>query len=105
MATNARPIACTLSAKQLRDRRAWIADLAHDGLLSHQRGDLALCLRYRPDVVGRVRRMVELEEACCAFLSFHLHEQPDAVTLTIKAPEEAREIADGMFDQFVATAR
>ena len=105
MATNAQPIACTLSDKDLRDRRIWIADLARDGLLSHQRGDLALCLWYRPDVVGRVRQMVQQEEACCAFLSFQIHEQPDAVTLTIKATEEAREIADALFDQFVATAR
>ena len=67
MATNAQPIACTLSGKDLRDRRAWIADLARDGLLSHQRGDLALCLWYRPDVAGRVRQMVQQEEACCAF--------------------------------------
>ena len=48
MATNAQPIACTLSGKDLRDRRAWIADLARDGLLSHQRGDLALCLAGPP---------------------------------------------------------
>jgi hypothetical protein len=49
--------------------------------------------------------MVQLEEACCAFLLFQMYERPDAVTLTIKAPEEAREIADDMFDRFVATAR
>jgi len=30
------------------------------------------------------------EQACCAFLTFEMHEEPDAVTLTIKAPEEAR---------------
>lgn len=105
MAVHAQPIACTLSGKDLRDRRASNADLAREGLLSHQRDDLALCLWYRPDVVGRVRQMVEQEEACCAFLSFQVDEQPDAVTLTIRAPEEAREIADALFDQFVSTAR
>ena len=67
IATNAQSIACTLSDKDLRDRRTWIADLARDGLLGHQRGDLALCLWYRPDVVGRVRLMVRQEEAYCAF--------------------------------------
>jgi hypothetical protein len=104
MATNAQAVACTLSRKDLRDRRAWIAGLAHDGLLSHQRGDLALHLWYKPDTVGRVREMVRLEGACCAFLTFEFQEQPDAMMLTIKAPEAAREIADTLFDRFIAMA-
>jgi hypothetical protein len=105
MATNAQPIACTLSSNDLRDRHAWIADLAPDGLLSHQRSDLALHLWYKTDVIGRVRQMVRQEEACCAFLTFETHEKPDEARLTIKAPEAAREVADALFDWFVATAR
>jgi hypothetical protein len=105
MARHDEPIACTLSGSDVRERRAWLADLARDGLLDHQRGDLSLHLWYKPDVADRVHEMVRQEEACCAFLTFEMHEQPDAVKLTIRAPEAAREIANLLFDQFVATGR
>jgi hypothetical protein len=49
--------------------------------------------------------MMRREEACCAFLSFDFHEQADAVLFTIRAPEAAREVADTLFDRFVAMAR
>jgi hypothetical protein len=42
------------------------------------------------------------EQACCAFLTFEMHEEPDAVTLTIKAPEEARTTVDALFEPFLA---
>lgn len=74
-------------------------------MLNHQRADLAPHLRYKPDVAGRVREMMRREEACCAFLSFDFHEQADAVLFTIRAPEAAREVADTLFDRFVAMAR
>ena len=48
----------------------------------------------------RVREMVRLERACCAFLTFDLQERPDDVRLTIAAPEAAREAAEAIFHQF-----
>lgn len=105
MATDRQPIACTLSSKDLQERRAWIADLAGDSLLNHQRRDLALCLWCKSDAAARVREMVRQEEACCAFLKFEMHEQPNVVRLTIKAPEAAREVIDALFDQFITSAR
>ena len=41
------------------------------------------------------------EQACCAFLTFEMHEETDAVTLTINAPEEARSMADALFEAFL----
>jgi hypothetical protein len=35
------------------------------------------------------------------FLTFEMHEQTDAVTLTIKAPEEARSMVDALFEAFL----
>ena len=31
-----------------------------------------------------------------------MHEEPDAVTLTIKAPEEARKTVDALFEPFLS---
>jgi hypothetical protein len=73
MATRAKPIACTLSGNDLRERRTWLADLAREGLLDHQRGDLGLHLWYRPDVANRLHETVWQEEACCTFLIFEMH--------------------------------
>ena len=98
-------IACTLSGEEYRDRLVWIADLARDALQSHRRDDLALHLRYVPAAVYRVQEMVRKEEACCAFLTFEIHEQSDAVLLTITAPEAARDVAGALFDHFVGPVR
>jgi hypothetical protein len=105
MTMDSHPIACTLGAKEYQDRLTWIADLARDALQSHRRDDLALHLRYAPAAVRRVREMVRKEEACCAFLTFEMHERSDAILLTIKAPEAARTVAGALFEHFVVPAR
>jgi hypothetical protein len=95
------PIACTLQGGSYQERLDWIAELARDGLHSHNRTDLVLELRFAAEVVARVREMVRKEEACCAFLAFELGEADGEVRLTITAPEKARDVADGLFEQFV----
>ena len=99
--TDQQPIACTLTTGDLRDRLAWIATLNRDALRGHDRADLTLQLRYAPQAVHRVRDLMCQEQVCCAFLSFELHEQPDEVRLTIKAPEEARAMANSLFEPFL----
>ena len=46
--------------------------------------------------------MVASEQHCCAFLNFDVREQPDVVDVTITAPENARDAADELFEQFTA---
>jgi len=53
------------------------------------------------EAAGDVRKMVEQERLCCAFLAFELDEQPDGVCVTITAPEAARDAADSLFGQFL----
>ena len=100
MAADQQPIACTLTPGDLRDRLAWIAALNRDALRGHDRADLTLRLRYAPQAVQQVRDLMRQEQACCAFLSFEIHEQPDEVTLTIKALEPARAAIDALFEPF-----
>ena len=95
------PIACTLQPGAYRERLAWIAGLARDGLLGVSRDDLRLELTYAPHVADRVREMVGKEQRCCAFLDFELDETDAGIRLTITAPERARDVADALFEPFV----
>lgn len=95
------PIACTLQPGDYKERLAWIAELAREGLLDVNRKDLRLELKYASSVADRVREMVHNEQQCCAFLNFDLSEIDEGVRLTITAPERAREVADALFEQFL----
>ncbi|HLZ39788.1 MAG TPA: hypothetical protein VKQ11_02440 [Candidatus Sulfotelmatobacter sp.] len=101
--SNTGPIACSLTADNLKNRLAWIGELTRDALRRHERRDLVLDLRYAPEAADRVREMVRKEQECCAFLAFETHEDPDEIRLTITAPEAARKAADELFEQFVAS--
>jgi hypothetical protein len=85
------PIACTLSASDYRSRLTEIAALSRDALRSVDRHGLTLDLRYAPEAASRVRRLVEQERTCCAFLQFELHEDADEVRLLVTAPAAAAE--------------
>ena len=86
------PIACTLSTSDYRSRIADIASLSRDALRGVERRGLTLDLRYAPEAAARVRRLVEQERRCCAFLQFDLHEDADQVRLLVTAPAAAAEV-------------
>jgi hypothetical protein len=102
MATESPPIACTLAVGEFRERLAWIAALTRDALRSYDRNHPVLNLRYAPEAASRVREIVRKKQACCSFLTFEIHEDPDQVWLTIRAPEAARASVDALFEPFVA---
>ena len=103
MTPNNAPIACTLGGVDYAERLAWIARLNHDGLLSHERHDAALELRYAPTVRGRVHELVRKESECCAFLTFALDESGSDVRLTITVPDRVRDAADHFFEPFLTS--
>jgi hypothetical protein len=101
VAADQQPIACTLTTDDLRNRLVWITALNRDALRGYDRADLTLRLRYAPHAVQQVGELMRQEQACCAFLTFEMHEEPDAVTLTITASEEARTTVDALFEPFL----
>ena len=103
MITNNVPIACTLGGTDYIERLAWIASLNHDGLLSHERHEAALELRYAAAVRDRVHELVRKESECCAFLVFALDESRGDVRLTITAPDPVRDDADMFFEPFLTS--
>ena len=97
-----RPLVCCLSGDDYRNRITWIENLARRALRGHRRDDLKLHLTYAPEAVADVRLMVEQERACCAFLIFILQQEPDAITVTITAPEVVQGGADMLLASFLA---
>ncbi len=94
------PIACTLSAGDVHQRLAWIADLNQRRLVRHRRDDLTLSLVYDREARPDVDRLVAQESECCPFLAFRVEDGVDGIVMTVTAPEEAREAADTLFDGF-----
>ncbi len=101
MTSEQKTIACTLTSAQLQNRLTSIGELARDALRHHERHDLVLKLHYALDAAERVGEMVGNEKECCSFLTFDLR-VADEVKLTITAPEEGREAAESLFEQFIA---
>jgi hypothetical protein len=88
------PIACTLSATDLRARGDELRALGGDGLLSASEDDGRAVLRFRPDpsIRERVEAVVAAESECCAFLHFEVAHGDDATVLTISAPNGGAEM-------------
>src|SRR2546426_11576433 len=82
------PIACTLTADEMPNRLAEMAELGRVALLSVQRHDARAILRFQPSSNSRARleRLVVAEGECCPFLDLDVRDEPDALWLTIAAP-------------------
>src|SRR5271163_577941 len=96
------PVACCLNAREYQARLARIETLTRKALRTHTRNDLVLRLVYAPEAAGEVRKLVEQERMCCAFLTFDLDQCPNAVRVTITAPEAARDSVDVLFGHFLS---
>jgi hypothetical protein len=85
------PIACSLSAADLSARRTQIAELGRDALVDARVDASRAELRFAAGaaVRERVQRLADAERECCPFLTLRVEDAPDAVRLTIDAPEEA----------------
>ena len=98
------PIACTLTATQMADRRAEMAAIGRAALLGVDEDDARAVARFRADAETRRRleAIVAAEAECCAFLDLALRDEQDALALTIGAPPEARPVRDELVAAFGA---
>ena len=87
------PIACTLTEAERPARRKEMAAIARDLVCADAQESRAV-LRFRPVVGTRecVAAFAAAESRCCAFLRIELHDEPDALTLTIDGPPGAEPI-------------
>lgn len=92
-------VACLLDGKAYRTRVARIQALMEQALLSRERVETSVRLRFRldADIETRLKELVALEQECCPFLVFELARHPDEMVLTISGPESAAALLDDAF--------
>ncbi len=92
------PAACTLDAGDRPARLvAWAELVAR--VEDREAIDGGLRLRFPPDpaLAGRLGELAAREQACCSFFTFTLQPFSDAVTLDVRAPEDAAGVLAEMF--------
>ena len=102
MPDDALPIACSLTATELPERLAEMADLGHAALVDVRTDATRAELRFaaRTGVRDRAEAVVAAESRCCAFLDMAVTDGPDTVVLTIEAPEDAELVLAELVDAF-----
>jgi hypothetical protein len=93
------PIACTLTEAEVQTRRRTILESVRR--VAHTVTSLPLGYTYHfgpnPGVMAQLARLVDLERACCSFLTFRIIVEAgnQSICLEITGPPEAKEaIAD-----------
>jgi hypothetical protein len=88
------PIACTLTASELKDREGAWHKLMASGLLERDRVPGGIRLRAAPGATAALHDLIELERECCAWIRFDTTDG-SAVTMTAEGDGEA--VLAGMF--------
>jgi len=91
--TEARPIACTLSSSELKDRGAAWRKLWASGLLHRERVPGGIRLQADRGAEDALRQLVDLERECCAWIDFRV----DGSTVTMTADADGEPVLAGMF--------
>ena len=89
-----RPIACTLSASDLKDRAGAWNKLMGSGLVERDLVPGGIRLTPAPGAADALIRLIDLERDCCAWIDFSVG-TGSAVTLTAAGDGEA--VLAGMF--------
>jgi hypothetical protein len=96
--TDPKPIACTLSESDLRQRLDEIAGLGANSLIGQESKDGTRVLRFRRNEWTRQRleQIVTAEARCCSFLDLGIGERDGELLLTIAAVEGGESTADAL---------
>ena len=95
------PIACLLSPSEFHARREelWPVLIGQASEVSPLENGYELRFTASEDLLASLSRVVELERACCPFLTFGLSEDADArlVTLSVTGPPGTSEFLTALF--------
>ncbi len=99
-------IACTLSDDELPARLDEIRDLSRHALRAKTTTGTHALLTFEPapGVRDQLAAIVAAEAKCCAFLTMALTDEPEAITLTIDAPDDAAPILEELVASFELVA-
>ena len=93
------PIACSLTASEMRRRQDDTAEIARRALTSRvplESGE-RLTFDAGPDTERELRAVIAAESECCSFLAFDLTREPEKLRLDVTGPADARPIIEGLF--------
>jgi hypothetical protein len=88
------PIACSLSASELKDRESAWKKLMRSGLVQRDRVPGGIRLRAAPGAAGALIELIDLERVCCAWIHF---EVSAGSTVTLTAEGDGEGVLAGMF--------
>jgi hypothetical protein len=93
------PIACKLPPADLRARGDDMSEIARRALRSRDPLEGGARLTFAGDATTErdLRDLVAAEAQCCAFLTFDLRREDDALRLDVTGPEEAQPLIAQMF--------
>jgi hypothetical protein len=99
MPANTEAVACFLDGQAYRVRVARIQELMEQALMSRERLETSVRLRFRrdADIEMRLTALMALEQECCPFLGLELETLPGEMVLTISGPESAAALLDDAF--------
>jgi hypothetical protein len=83
-----RPVACTLTASDLKDRAGAWSELMGSGLVERARIPGGIRLTPAPAVAQALIQLIDLERECCAWIDFEVG-AGSVVTLTAAGDGEA----------------
>lgn len=94
------PVACSLSADALTDRRQVWQRLADESLRTRTKTSAGMELRYSADdgVEERLRTLAALEAECCSFADWTVNRLGDDVRLEVTASPDAVPAVHALFD-------
>jgi hypothetical protein len=92
--TDTPPIACTLSAADLKDREGAWKKLMDSGLVERHRAPGGIRLSAAPGAASALIDLIDLERECCAWIQF---EVTDGSVVTLTAEGEGEAVLAGMF--------
>lgn len=88
-----RPIVCTLTSADLRDRGGAWRKLFASGLLDRDRVPGGIRLSAQPGAIDALRELIDLERECCAWIDYEV----DSTGATLTAHGDGEAVLAGMF--------
>jgi hypothetical protein len=93
------PIACSLTAEELRGRTEHLAALAARSLTARETTADGVRLTFADigDTGDELRAAIAAEAECCPFLAMTLQRRDGALVLDVAGPEDARPVMAALF--------
>src|SRR5690348_16924244 len=93
------PIACTLSAAELRDRQGAWAKVLRSGLVDRERVAGGIRLHAASGAAAALIDLIDLERECCAWIQFAVTRDPigGEADVLLTAGRDGEAVLAGMF--------